>query len=707
MEKIKAIVENIVYYNDKNYYSVVRALKEDNTRFTAVGIIYGLEVGKFYEFYGDWEFNNKYGEQFSSKKALPINLFSKESLVLYLSSGRIKGVRESIANRIIQFFGDNTLDILDNEISRLKEINGIGDKLTEKIKNSWEKEKQQRSILIFLSNLKISLNFSDKIIKTLGEENVINTITENPYILSEIVEGIGFKRADSIAKEIGIKKNSIFRIKAGIKYILSNLTSKGNVCIVKEKLIDETEKILVINIDKIQKVLNNQIKAGIFKKVIYDNTEYIYLYILYRYEKNIAEKVNDLLNSEKLYKKIFLNKKDLDIFIGNKKYIFSDKEEKILENIGKSRISIITGGPGTGKTTIIKVVKELYKGKLKLAAPTGRAAKRLEEATNHPSSTIHRLLEYNPSTKKFKKNIFNPFEDSLIIIDESSMIDIYIAYCLLDSVGKNSRIVFVGDSNQLPSIGPGNFFRDILSFEKIPKTVLKKIHRQDEKGDIVSAAYKILNGEKPKFSIGKEGEIYFIEQEDPEKIKSTVYKLFSKNIPEFIKCDPLKDIQIITPLNKGQLGSIELNKIIAEKYNPSDSNRPAVNDKIIQLRNNYDKDIYNGDIGIIKNISSDSTTISFISKTVNLNFEELKEVTLAYSITIHKSQGSEYKAVIILLHPLHFVMLERSLLYTAVTRGKNLVVIIGTKKALYIALNNNSPPKRYSLLKYRLSGEIK
>jgi len=692
MEHIEGLIVDVIYHNEENFFSVLRIEKENGDIITATGTIPFVKPGFFLKLDGSWIINPKYGAQFSAKRAIPAKNTSEKSILLFLSSGALKGIGKEISKRIFKLFKEKTIDIISNNPDRLLEIKGIGKKNLVRIKESWKDQKDSIDSLVYLTGLKLSVTMTHKLIKNLGQKNVISIIEENPYILSDLVDGIGFVRADAIAREIGISQTSEYRMKAAFKYILSEDNKLGNVCMPEDRFLMKASELLNLKKNIFTNTLDETIRTG---KIITEEVQgktYLYNFRYFRYENNVAKKILCLIRSNQ------------------KKILNFDSTEKnlqiVLSNINKSRISIITGGPGTGKTSLIKKIIENLKGEILLAAPTGRAAKRLEETSNYEAKTIHRLLEYNPGTGKFNKNVENTIDNSIIIIDESSMIDIYLASCLLEAVGERTHIVFVGDANQLPPVGPGLFFKDMLKIDEIPVTELTEIFRQKSGSQIIDAAYKILRGKCPVFGNNPQGEIFFIECNEPERIQNILVKLVTERIPKFLKSDSLELVQVITPVNKGALGTIELNKILAECLNPGKKFRPDTGDKVIQMKNNYRKEIFNGDVGVVTGKEEGKLNVNFTYKRVELTDEEQNDLALGYAITVHKAQGSEYPVVVIILHAQHYIMLKRSLIYTAFTRGKEMVVLIGNKKAFYIALNNDKPMKRYSLLKYRIKKNL-
>ncbi|MGC9365925.1 MAG: SF1B family DNA helicase RecD2 [bacterium] len=692
MRTINAVVLDIIYVSSNQEFSVVKAESTRGEKITAVGNFYIPRTGMIYDFTGEWEMDPRYGLRFKVEQALPSEIITLDNIVNFLAHCKLKGVGPACARKIVDKFKDSTLDVLDHHPEKLLEIPGIGPVTYEKIKESWKEHKNLRMVLLYLAKLNISHSLSLKLIKILGEKRVIPIIEQNPYLLIDLVEGIGFKKADIIAQQRGIETDSAYRIRAGLKYTLQQATQQGQVCLPYSPLIKQSSLLLNVDSAKVEATAAGLINSGTLIKELQDNQDYVYLSYFHTIETEVARMI------------LFLISSPAKRFYFNTPVHRSLHQQQVVENIGRSRISAVTGGPGTGKTTLIRHIYQSLRGKLLLAAPTGRAAKRLEEATGCTAKTIHRLLEYNPILNEFKINANQPIENSLIVIDESSMIDLPLAYQLIQAVGPGSSLVLVGDVNQLPSVGPGSFFQDVLSCSEIPRVVLTKIYRQKVGSDIIYASHRILQGKKPFFAKNPQGDIFFIEQSDPEKISSLLYKLIQERIPAYLGEIPeIFDVQIITPVNRGPLGTAQLNSILADQINPVAVSRPAVGDKVIQMKNNYNLEVFNGDIGKVVDREKNQLNVDFNGRIVEYRGEDIDTLSLAYAITVHKSQGSEYPVVIIILHTQHYPMLKRSLLYTAVTRGKKLVVLIGCRKAFYLALSNNAPLQRYSRLSYRLN----
>jgi len=691
---------------------VGRIRAEDNNMITVVGNAFELQCGETLEVTGKWVLNKNYGEQFEIENIKTIEPNTISGIQSYLGSGLIKGVGPVTAERIVSHFKLDTLKVLDNKPERLKEIGGIGKKKIDLIKMSWEKHRNIRDVMIFMQSVGIGHAYSMKIYNKYGD-NSISIIKSNPYRLSEDIFGIGFKTSDKIALRTGIKKDSIFRIKAGIIYILKGAEDSGNCYYPYHELRELAEGFLDTEVTGVSGALAELEKEGKIK-IVRDDEDKVYLTGTYDAEKYVSGKIIEILNSDSALDV----RSDRRESISNLIKLLSKEEnieldyiqEKAIEKALTEKMLVITGSPGTGKSTILNIIIKIFERlneRVVLGAPTGRASKRLCETTGKEAKTIHRLLNYNPKLNKFLKNEKETVNADVVIIDEASMIDIRLMKSLLVAIRPETKIIFVGDVDQLPSVGPGNVLGDIISSDIVPVIELKKIYRQESESLIIYNAHKVRDGEFPFIGKPKNNDFFFIEKNDPEEVVGLILDLLTKRIPGSFNYDPVYDIQVLVPTNKGVVGVNNLNYRIQEVLNPNNKKimkglvELRLNDKVIQLKNNYEKDIYNGDIGIIKKVDKESEEISinFDGRIVNYSFFELDEINLSYAISIHKSQGSEFKCVIIPLLTSHYMLLQRNLLYTSITRARELVVIVGSKKAIGMAVNRNVVENRYTGLK--------
>lgn len=710
--KVKGVLEKIVFKSSETGFLVGKVRVGDGRLITVVGNAFELQCGENLEITGKWVLNRNYGQQFEIESIQTTEPATLNGIRNYLGSGFIKGIGPVMAERIVTHFKLETLKILDEEPEKLDEIGGIGKKRIKLILESWKKHKDTRDIMIFLQSLGISSNYTLKIYNRYGD-NSINVVRTNPYRLSEDISGIGFKIADKIALKSGIEKDSLFRIKAGIIHILSEAENAGHCYYPYEDFIELTEGFLDTEIGKLTGALAELERED--KIVITENGEKkVYLKNIYDAEKYVSKKILEILNSSNGKETEEDKKENISGLIEKlsigEKIILDYTQLKAIEKAVTEKILVITGSPGTGKSTILNFVIKIFEKRNKsvlLGAPTGRASKRLCETTGKEARTIHRLLNYNPKLSKFLKNEKEPVEADVIIIDEASMIDIRLMKNLLSAIRPETRIIFVGDIDQLPSVGPGNVLSDMIGSGEVPVIELKKIYRQESESLIIYNAHKVRDGEFPFIGKPKNNDFFFIEKNEPEEVVGLILDLLTRRIPGSFNYNPLYDIQVLVPTNKGIVGVNNLNLRIQNILNLNNkkilkgSVQYRLKDKVIQLKNNYEKDIYNGDIGVINSIDMEAEEISvnFDGKIVSYSFLELDEINLSYAISIHKSQGSEFKCVIIPLLTSHYMLLQRNLLYTAITRAKELVVIVGSKKAIGMAVNRNIVEKRYTGLK--------
>lgn len=694
METITGVIEKYIFHNENNGYSVV--LLEDGT--TVVGTFPSIKEEETLELNGNWIYHEKYGEQFKVESFKVLYPQTTPSIIKYLSSGFIPGIGRSLATSIVKKFGTQTFEIFNETPERLKEVEGIGEKKYKKIADAWENQKGVVDIMIFLQNYGISQNKAIKIHKVYGKQT-IQMFQENPYQLAKDVWGIGFKSVDKIGLEMGFDLNDPLRVSAGIEFLLENSASQGNVFLPENVLIQMCDYELGIDLRENYNIFDLMIEKG---KIIREN-ENIYLDTLYYAEKYIEEKISLLATTENhLYAKGVKKLKKID-------QNFSDEQIQAIETSISQHLLILTGGPGTGKTTALKGIIELYQKldkKIMLAAPTGRAAKRMTEVTGLESKTIHRLLEYNPSDQTFYIDETNPLETDILIVDEISMIDTILMQNLLRPIKDETTLILVGDSNQIPSIGPGNILKDLIDSNSITVVELSKIFRQAEESKIVTVAHEINRGEFPDLSIKKDSDFFFIEENDTSKIPDLIYDLISERLPAKYSFDSFNDIQILAPMYKGTAGVNNINEFLQDKLNQEEVILTQGNriykyfDKMMQLKNNYDKEIFNGDIGFVSKYSKDSQklSISYNGKDIEYDQGELDEITLAYATTVHKSQGSEYPCIILPIIPEHNIMHQRNLIYTAITRASKLMIVIGNKNSFYNSIKNNKIQQRYTSL---------
>ena len=711
LETIEGTLERIIYSNEENHYTVAQLVPEGGARrtepVTIVGNLAALNVGESVRAQGRWTNHKQFGRQFAVERFESVLPRTVVGIKKYLGSGLIKGIGDTFADRIVEKFGEQTLEVIDSFSARLREVDGIGPERAKRIKEAWTAQKSVRDIMIFLQGHGIGSAHAAKIYKEYGE-NAMQVVRDNPYRLARDISGIGFRTADGIAAKLGIEKDSVHRLKAGVVHTLERATDEGHTCLPQERLIEAARELLEAEIAPIENAINLLSAAG--DVVVEDG--YVYLAGLCKSERGVATKIHELRAAPLTLPSIDLDK--ALVWVQQKTGVeLANAQRNAIKTALTSKIAVITGGPGVGKTTIVNSIVKILQAKnskVLLAAPTGRAAKRMSEATGAPAQTIHRLLKYEPHEGGFTHNERRPLQGDMIIIDETSMLDIPLAYHLLKAVPLTASVVFVGDVDQLPSVGPGNFLRDLIESDRVPVVRLTEIFRQAKNSYIITNAHRVNEGQMPVFEGPQESDFFFIAEEQPEKVLATIKTLCHERVPKKFGFDPMRDVQVLTPMHKGLCGSENLNRELQATLNPSGpviqrfGRTYRVGDRVMQVRNNYDKDVFNGDLGRVKRIDliEQHVIVEIDEREIPYEFTDMDEMLPAYAISVHKSQGNEYPCVIVPLLTQHFVLLQRNLLYTAITRGKKLVILVGSKKALAIAVRNNKTAARYSRLRERL-----
>ena len=706
---LRCVVERITYQNPENGYSVLKVkVKGYNDLVTLVGNLLEVPVGSVLLCRGEWKVDKRYGSQFVAatwEETMPATVYGIEK---YLGSGLVKGIGPRFARAIVQRFGTETIDIIETEIERLYEVPNIGRKRVAKIRESWEKQKDIKNVMLFLQGYGVSTAYAAKIYREYGKES-IDKVRENPYRLADDIWGIGFKTADGIAAKMGYEKEDPRRCRSGILYTLGQLSDEGHVYAGEEQLVKTAGQLLEAGETAIRDTLAGMLQA---EDLILDK-DAIYLPPFYHAECGTSRRLRDL--AESTGRSLFDGLFDPSSLTAETGIEYDEVQLAAIRQAVTSKVMVLTGGPGTGKTTTTQgIIAALKKAGLRvlLAAPTGRAAKRMSEATGMEAKTIHRLLEYNPQDG-YKRNDENPLEGDALIVDECSMIDILLMNNLLKAVPVGMRLVFVGDIDQLPSVGAGNVLRDIIDSQRIPVVRLVRIFRQAQKSRIVMNAHTINQGRFPDTSNGRDTDFFFMREDDPERAAETIVRLVKERLPRAYRESPDR-IQVLTPMQRGVVGAANLNLLLQQALNPSG---PSLGrggytyrqgDRVMQLRNNYAKEVFNGDQGYIREVDTEDRmlTVDFDGKKVEYDVTELDELTLAYATTIHKAQGSEYPIVVMPVLMTHFVMLQRNLIYTGITRAKKICVLIGAMKALAYAVRNMSVLKRNTSLRERLNPSL-
>ena len=705
MIKIRAVIEHITYQNSENGYSILKGkVKDHNDLVTLVGTMLEVPVGSVLLCEGDWKIDRKYGKQFivqSFEEVMPATVYGIEK---YLGSGLVKGIGPKFAQLIVRQFGTDTIEVIETDIERLYEVPGIGKKRVEKIRESWEKQKDIKNVMLFLQGYGVSTAYAAKIYRCYGKES-IDKVNENPYRLADDIWGIGFKTADGIANKMGYEKNDLRRCKSGLTYTLSQLSDEGHVYAEQEQLLKSAMELLEADQDPIVQAMKEMVET---EQLIMDG-DVIYLPPFYYAEIGTANNLKGLMNC--MGKKAAPIQPNMEAITLQTGIEYDEVQVAAIRQAVNSKVMVLTGGPGTGKTTttqgIIAALKTMGYSIL-LAAPTGRAAKRMSEATGMEAKTIHRLLEYTPADG-YKRNDENPLEGDVLIVDECSMIDILLMNNLVKALPETMHLILVGDIDQLPSVGAGNVLRDIIDSERVPVVRLTRIFRQAQTSRIVMSAHAINEGKFPDISNGKDTDFFFIKNDDADAVATAIVDLVKNRLPKGYHM-PLSKIQVLTPMQRGVVGSANLNLILQEALNPTKEglSRGGYNfrkgDRVMQIRNNYDKEVFNGDLGYIESVNQEDRTlmVNFEERLVEYEVSELDELSLAYATTIHKAQGSEYPIVVMPVLMKHYVMLQRNLIYTGITRAKKVCVLIGSTKALAYAIHNLTVSNRNTKLKERL-----
>lgn len=712
---LEGILERIVYAAEEGGFTVARLeVAGRGEPVTIVGSLLGVQPGESLHLRGRWVHDRRYGEQFRVASYLPVQPSTLAGIERYLGSGLVRGVGKVMAKRLVEAFGFETLDVIESDSDRLTEVDGIGPKRSGMIRAAWKEQREIKDVMLFLQSHGVTTGHAIKIYKAYGNQ-AIDLVRENPYRLALEIFGIGFKTADRIAMRIGIAADSPRRAEAGAIYALQTAAEEGHLFLPRERLLAATVSELSVAPEIVETAIDSLAADGraLLESDAGGAGQAVYLPSLHTAETGVADRIACILRAPPAPVSVDIPRA-LEWFEERQEIGLAPEQREAVRAAIEGKVVIITGGPGTGKTTLVNAIIRILERKsqrILLAAPTGRAAKRLNETTGREAKTIHRLLEFSPRGMSFERNADRPLEADLVIVDEFSMVDILLAYHLLRAIPDRARLIVVGDADQLPSVGPGNVLRDMIDSGAVPVARLRTIFRQTAESGIVVNAHRVNEGTFPRVDdAGAEGEFFFIERDDPEEALRTILHLVSERIPRRFGLDPMDDIQVLTPMHRGTLGASNLNASLQALLNPSGdeivrgSRALRVGDKVLQVRNNYDLEVFNGDIGRVVGIDPDEgvVRVRFEDRVVSYDAAALDELALAYACSIHKSQGSEYRCVVIPIHTQHFLLLQRNLLYTAITRGKEKVVLVGSKRALAIAVRNAAIRARFTRLAGRL-----
>lgn len=718
LSSLHGSIERITFHNAENGFCVLKVkVPSQENLVVVVGNAHNVTPGEYIECQGQWVYDRQFGQQFKADELKVIPPTHVEGMEKYLASGVVKGIGPSTAKLLIESFGSDVFQIIEKAPQKLLELPGIGEKKLEMITTGWDEQMRVREIMVFLQSHGLGTARALRIYKTYGDQALLR-VKENPYRLALDIAGVGFKTADELALKMGIARDSIQRAQAGVRHALQECCAQGHCIVPQHELVAHSIKLLELSEEQIIHAISQEVVAGnLIEEEISEDASTLTTYMLpnfYQAECGISLHFERLLTEKTRWHDMDVEKA-LPWVESRTGTILSDSQKQAVISAIQSKITVITGGPGVGKTTIVNSILQLVRSKsasIALCAPTGRAAKRLSEATGLEAKTIHRLLEYDPGTRSFKREIINPLEADLVVVDEASMLDVLLMYHLVTAIPSTCSLILVGDVDQLPSVGPGSVLADIIQSRTVEVVRLTEIFRQAASSKIIVNSHRINQGEMPLINQDEEEtDFYTIYAESSAEIHAKLLTIVTQRIPSRFGFDPIRQIQVLTPMHRGDLGVRGLNQDLQARLNPTGEPRIhrfgwtfACGDKVLQTVNNYEKEVFNGDIGYISHFKLDEQEImiDFDSRLVAYRYDELDEIVLAYATTIHKSQGSEYPAVVIPLSMQHYTMLQRNLIYTAVTRGKKLVVLIGQQKAITMAVQNYNANQRLTRLRARL-----
>jgi exodeoxyribonuclease V alpha subunit len=719
IETLSGTVERVTFHSPDTGWAVLRVVARGRRGLvTVVGHVPNVTAGEYVEAVGSWVQDREHGEQFKADELRCTPPSTVEGIEKYLGSGLVKGIGPHFARKIVAVFGERTLNVIDESPSFLKEVKGIGPRRIQLIRESWREQKAVRDLMVFLQSHGVGTARAVRIYKTYGDQ-AVPLVQANPYRLATDIWGFGFKTADDLAGRLGIDRSSPLRARAAVRFVLQQFSQKGHIGYPEAAVVEQTAQLTGIDPEVIRNAVEAERGAGDVVREPGGDEPWLYLKPLFLAELGVARSIRKLCEGEH---PLPLADGDTAVAWVEQRMgleLAATQRDAVRAALCK-KVLVVTGGPGVGKTTIVRGILEVFAARglrCGLCAPTGRAAKRLSETTGREARTIHRLLEFDPALGGFKRDAANPLELDLLVVDEASMVDVVLMNQLARAVPAHACLVLVGDVDQLPSVGPGTVLADLIDSGTVPVVRLTEIFRQAGRSWIVRAAHAVKHGEVPESAPAGQGDFYFVEADAPDAVVSRMVYMVRERIPARFGLDPFREVQVLTPMNRSELGAEALNLHLQGVLNPPRGGPEVerfgwkfrVGDKVLQTQNNYTKDVFNGDVGRVAALdeAARELAVDFDGRLVPYDFSELDELSLAYALSIHKSQGSEYPAVVIPLHTQHYVMLQRNLLYTGVTRGKKLVVLVGSRKALEMAVRQQDTARRCSMLKMRLEAQAK